>query len=321
MRRLPTLLFLWLALVACSSGGDGSRPPPQAESTPRALLPGPRTEVAGASWQGLVVAAGGITADGTVSDRVDLYDPASNSWRPGPPLPQPLHHAGLAGLGDRLYVAGGYTGRDGGRWTPHPGVLSLGPGETAWRQEPNLREARGALALAAAGDRLVAIGGVTAAGVTRSTEVFLPQAAGWQAGPPLSQPREHFGAAFSGSRVYAIGGRVGSFETNMKSVESWDPTRSVGWREEPSLNDARGGASAAAVEGSPCIAGGEEVGGTIASVECLRDDRWEQVAVLSIPRHGLAVASLGRFLHVAGGGPRPGLSVSGAHEVFGLAGP
>jgi hypothetical protein len=113
---------------------------------------------------------------------------------------------------------------------------------------------------------------------------------------------------------------VGGLDTNMTSVESWDPAGSEGWRDEPSLNDARGGTSAAAVGAIPCVAGGEEPEGTIASVECLSDGRWERIAELRVPRHGLAVAGFGGRLHVVGGGPQPGLSVSGAHEVFTVEG-
>jgi non-specific serine/threonine protein kinase len=99
-------------------------------------------------------------------------------------------------------------------------------------------------------------------------------------------------------------------------VESWDPAAAGGWRNEPSLNETRGGTSAAEAGGRPCVAGGEEPTGTIASVECLAGGRWTRVATLRTPRHGLAVAGLGDRLHVIAGGPEPGLFVSTAHEAF-----
>ncbi|MDQ4134204.1 MAG: hypothetical protein M3179_13630 [Actinomycetota bacterium] len=299
--------LLALTLVGCSSS--------EPQSGKRAPLPGPRTEVAGTAWLGGMVAAGGITEDGSPTDRVDIYEANGDRWRRGPALPVRLHHVGIATLGDRVYVAGGYAG-EGTGWIPQGAVFSLGPGDNAWRKEPDLKEARGALALAAAGDRLFAMGGVTRGGVTATTEVLRPGAGGWERGPDMMQAREHFGAASVGSRVYAIAGRVGGLDTNKTSVESWDATGSAGWQEEPSLNEARGGTSAATVGRSPCVAGGEEPEGTIASVECLQNGRWERVAELAVPRHGLAVASVGGLLHVVGGGPQPGLSVSGAHEVF-----
>lgn len=320
-----------LVLVATLAGCSGDRPgarstttvagPAISDSGP-AQLPLARTEVAGAALQGRVVVAGGLTADGGASDRVDVYDPATDRWEVGPALPVGLHHSGMATVGDRVYLAGGYTNRPGQDWVAQARVLSWGAGERAWREEPPMAEARGGLALAGAGPRLVALGGTDPRGtVLRRTEVLTPGQPGWRPGPDLTEPRDHLAAASSGGRVYAIGGRVGSLETNLATVESWDPSAPAGWRAEPRLGDRRGGTSAAESARRACVAGGEEPAGTIASVECLVGDRWERVAALRVPRHGLAVVGVGDRLHVVGGGPEPGLFVSTAHEVFDIGGP
>ena len=318
MRRARLILALAM-LAACSPTGDTDRPPSPSPSLPAgspAGLPVARTEVSGAGWLGRIVVVGGLTADGAATDRVDLYDPGSDRWEPGPSLPRALHHAGLAVVGDRVYVVGGYTNEDG-RWVAQSRVSSLGRGEPAWRDEPPLTLARGGLALAATDDHLVAIGGTTATAVTRTTEVLTPgRPGGWRPGTDLSEERDHLAGASAGGRVYAVAGRVGGLDTNLGTVESWDPSAGGAWRAEPRLNDTRGGTSAAQASGKVCVAGGEEPAGTIASVECLAGDRWERVARLSVPRHGLAVAGLEGRLHVIGGGPRPGLFVSSAHEVF-----
>jgi hypothetical protein len=324
-RRQPfAVTFVVVALLAaCSSSGDGddattpSTAPTSATAQPEpgsapAALPLARTEVAGTTWRGLVAVVGGITADGAASDQVDFYDPATNRWRSGPRLPLLLHHAGAAAVGDRLYVVGGYSSRRA-LSQPVARVLSLGPDDDRWREEPSLSAPRGALAVVAVGDRLVAVGGMPEA-TLRRTEVLTPGAGEWRPGPDLIEAREHLALAASGGRVYAIGGRVGGLESNLRSVESWNPAGPAGWRPEPALNDSRGGTAAAEVRGRPCVAGGEEPRGTIASVECLAADRWERVGTLATPRHGLAVVAIGDRLHVIGGGPTPGLSVSDAHE-------
>ena len=289
----------------------------------RAPLPPPaRTEVVGAAWNHKVAVVGGLTAEGTPSAQVDLYDFPTDTWSPAPALPIAVHHAGAGVLGGRLYVAGGYTGAP---WTPRAEVWSLGPEEDRWRPEPPLSAPRGALAVASLPDALVAVGGVNGPDLVR-TEILERGAAGWRRGPDLTVPREHLAATAWNGRVYAIAGRAGSLESNRDSVESLAPGDTA-WRAEPKLNHSRGGIGAATVGagplevggrgGAPCVAGGEEPGDrTVAPIECLHDGAWRIVADLAVPRHGVAVAADGRILHVIGGGPKPGLHVSDAHEIF-----
>ena len=291
----------------------------------RAPLPAPaRTEVVAARFFFGLAVLGGLTADGKPSAQVDHYSFPTDEWRSLPPLPVALHHAGAGHLGDRLYVVGGYTGALAAL-TPTAEVWSLGNEETAWRKEPPISLPRGALAVAATPDALVAVGGVAGPDLVR-TEILELGATSWKRGPDLTTPREHLGATYAAGRVYAIGGRAGSLESNLDSVESWAPGEPA-WRAEPKLNHSRGGIGATTVgqgrpgfgydNGVPCVAGGEAPGDrTIAEVECLYKGAWKVVGKLEVPRHGVAVAAPDHQLHVIGGGPKPGLHVSDAHEMF-----
>ena len=315
MRRFSVTFVALVALSGCSRDEPPAVvAPARAEA---AAVPEARTEV-GAARLGLdaLVVLGGFRADGSTTDRVDVYHLPSATWRDGPPLPAPLHHPGAASFGGRVYVAGGFT-RDG---TESKAVWSLGVGEDSWRPEPPLETARGALGLAATDDRLVAFGGVGGGQVLASAEVLVAGSDRWGPLPPMAQSREHTAAAAKDGRVYAIAGRVGSLESNLASVESIDPSAPTPeWRKEPDLGFSRGGTAAAALDGGVCVAGGEEPRGTIPSVECLLDGGWRRVADLAEPRHGLGVvAGDGRSLHVLAGGPEPGLFVSTSHEVLTL---
>lgn len=277
-------------------------------------LPGERTEVTGTVWEGMIIAVGGLDSQGRAMANVDIYHPDTDTWARGPDLPVALHHTAVATLGDRLYVVGGYA-IEGGSWVPMSAVWSLGPGEDSWREEPPLATARGALAVASTGRRLVAVGGVGPdRRVLTSTEV-LPAGGSWEPGPELAEPREHLAATAVGDDVYAIAGRAGGFDTNLASVEVL-PGGADAWEQGPALNFSRGGIGAATVDGVPCVAGGEEPQGTIATIECLVSGAWEVVGELEMARHGLVVAALDGALHVIGGGPQPGLTVSGHHEVI-----
>ena len=326
-RRLLLLLVVSIAAtgaVGCSEEREPARSPatPAAGGRDRpgggspAELPVPRTEVAGATWRGLLVVAGGLTADGAASALVHLFDADEDRWEEGPRLPVPLHHLGMAVAGGRLYVAGGYTNGPGEPWRPVATVHSLGRGETSWRREAPLRGGpRGALALAAAGDLLVAAGGEVQGRAVGTTEVYDTAGSAWRSGPDLAVPREHLAAATRGTRVYVIAGRAAE-KGNFTTVESIDPAADRAWRGEPDLADGRGGIAAATVDGRLCVAGGEEPAGTIASVECLDGDAWSRAARLERPRHGLAAMALDGLLHVVAGGEQPGLFVSGAHEAL-----
>ncbi|MBI2168166.1 MAG: hypothetical protein HYU28_01505, partial [Actinobacteria bacterium] len=191
-------------------------------------------------------------------------------------------------------------------------VFSLGTGDTDWSEEPPLATARGALSAAATEDRIVVAGGALGSGVLATTEVLTAGAEAWAPGPSMAQVREHFAMTAVGDDVYAIAGRA---PDNFTSVEVLRQGATA-WEAGPALNRSRGGIGAATVDRVPCVAGGEEPAGTIAPIECLRGGKWEIVAELSVPRHGLAVVALGSDLHVVSGGPQPGLTVSGEHEVF-----
>jgi Kelch motif/Galactose oxidase, central domain len=298
------------------SGTAGTDAPIRVRRRSAASLPVPRTEVTGTAWRGMVVVAGGLTADGAASPLVHAYDARRDQWERLPDLPVALHHTAVGVLAGDLYAVGGYSGRR--PWVPERRVWVLSPGAQSWREGPPLTVARGALAVASTDDTLVAVGGVGPFGTHQSAEVLRASPGRWQALPSLATAREHLAATTGPSGVLAIGGRDGGLATNRNSVEV---LTGGGWRPAPALRYARGGIAAATVAGLPCVIGGEEPAGTIAPVECLAGGGWTVVADIAVPRHGLAGVALGRALHVIGGGPRPGLTVSEAHEVLEFAGP
>ena len=66
-------------------------------------------------------------------DRVDIYDPKTGKWEPGPALPTPRSEAVILPVHDRIYVMGGVSGKAESQIHD---TLSIGPDEKAWRQEP-----------------------------------------------------------------------------------------------------------------------------------------------------------------------------------------
>lgn len=217
-RLLPAIVAVAFVAAGCGDRAvdlEGDDLPPKGVELP-AELPEPRTEVAGAAWNGRIVVVGGLRADGQPSSRADSYDPDANRWDRLPDLPRPLHHTAVVAFDGRVWVIGGYTLFEGDAWVPVRTAFSLGEGEREWRAEPEMKEIRGALAAAVIGDRIVAGGGHDGTAVLATTEVLRAGAGAWEPGPAMQQGREHFALAVVDGDLYAVAGRV---PENLDSVE------------------------------------------------------------------------------------------------------
>jgi hypothetical protein len=274
----------------------------------REALPVPRTEVAAAPFRGDIAVVGGYLADGTSTDDVDLYDPASDSWSRLPDLPVGVNHAAAASAGGKLYVVGGYRGPgvrlrsayafDGDRWR---GLAPM-PGE------------RGAAGAAIVGGKLYVVGGVGPNGLARRAFALDLKTGRW-ASIGGSAPREHLAVTAAVGKVYAVAGRLAGIDTNLRAFESYSPATRR-WTRLTPVPDPRGGTGAAFAKGLVVSVGGEEPQGTIGSVfgYNIATKRWRRLADLPTPRHGIGVAVVAGRVYVIGGGTEPGLSVSGANE-------
>ncbi len=283
---------------------------PWVSSTP---LEAARTEVAAAMLRGEIVAVGGFLASGANSRRVDGYSPTTDTWRRLPDLPVSVDHAAAASWRGRLIVTGGY----GADRRPLQAAFLL-DGER-WRELPRPPEPRAAAAaVATAAGKVYVVGGRGPQGLAREMLVLDLRTLRWSRLPGPT-PREHLAATALGGHVYVLGGRLGGYDSNLATVEAYDPS-TARWRRLPPLPEPRGGTGAAAIAGRVVSVGGEEPAGTIATVYALdvRTRRWARLPDLPTPRHGLGVVATGGRVWAVAGGPKPGLTVSGAVESLSL---
>jgi N-acetylneuraminic acid mutarotase len=269
----------------------------------------PRTEVAAAALGNRIVIVGGFLTNGANSRRVDAYDPGRDRWSRLPDLPVSVDHAAAASWRGRMVVVGGY-GAD--RAPLRAAFLFDG---RRWRRLPAPPEERAAAAAAATADgRVWVVGGRTSSGLATSALSLNLRTLRWRVvrGP---RPREHLAAASYRGRVYAVGGRLAGYDTNLATVEIYNPGTNR-WARLPDLPDPRGGTGAAAVGGRIVSVGGESPSGTNRTVWALPRPagRWVQLPDLLTPRHGLGVVALKGRVWAIAGGPQPGLTVSGAVE-------
>lgn len=313
--RFGLLIGTLFALAACGGGQGTETSSPETTGAPWTSgpsAPAALTEVAAAAHKGRIWVAGGLTASGTASDRVFVFDPSAGTWQNGPTLSEPIHHAALVSDGDALWLIGGYPGNDLG--TPTAAVRRLDDGATEWVEHFPLPEPRAAGAAAWDGTAIIYGGGVEPGSV--ASEVLAQRDHGWETIGRLSEPREHLAAASDGAgRTMFLGGRVGGLEGNLATVDLVDGStvRSLG-----ELPTARGGVAAFWWPGlGGCLVGGESPGGANREVECIAPDRRQaQLNGLAVPRHGLGAVVLDGRAWTLLGGPEPGLFVSDVVETL-----
>ena len=137
-----------------------------------------RDHLRAVAWESEIWALAG-RVDGAPQTRVDVYDPADDTWRPGPSLPEPMSAMAVGVLGDELHVVGGEDpGLFGGVIDDH---VVLREGSNAWTPgEPAPLHVHGAGG-AVMDERLIVAGGAARQGGfsvlswTRVTQAFGPR--------------------------------------------------------------------------------------------------------------------------------------------------
>ena len=318
-RALGLAAVVALFVGGCLGAQTASRAPldPDAPGRwqSRATMTWARQEIAVAALGGLVYVIGGFGATAEPVDTVEAYNPATDQWQSVAPLPIAIHHAAAAVVDGRLFVVGGYTG---GRFrrTTLGTVFEYEPAQNRWRGRAQLPTPRGALAVAAVGTRLYAVGG-NAEKVTNAHEVYDVAADRWSAANPMPTAREHLAAVGFEGRVWALAGRESFLGTQYANVEIYDPGTDS-WRTSRSLPSARGGLAATTVGDKIYVFGGETPFRIWNAVEMW--DRGINVWVAKTPmptaRHGVGAAVVDGRIYVPGGGREPGFAATDVNEVF-----
>jgi len=312
------VIALTIAVGGCGDdeedAGDTAGPGADAWST-LAEAPQETTEVGVAAFEGELWTSGGLTGDGNVTAAVQVYDPRTDTWRDGPDLPEPVHHASLAATDTDLVLVGGYPGVP---FEAIADVFVLDRESETWVEGPSLPEPRGAGAAAWDGERLVYGGGVGPDG-NLAGEIWAlddVDSGEWAEISRLSTARDHLAATSDGDgTIWFLGGRENSLEANLGTVDELvgDEAERIG-----DLPTPRGGVAAFFSEKhGACLAGGEMPDSTFAEVECIQPDgSTTALPSLSVPRHGLGAAAINGVAYVALGGPEPGLAVSATVEAL-----
>jgi len=318
-RALPVMgVFLALGL-GCSSESENPDPgnaPTEFTWTEASPCPLARFEANGVVVDDELWVMGGFTgSDLAVTRRIDIYDPATDSWRLGPDLPSAETHMAVVALGSSIIVAGGFTGGfPGGARSPTTDMVFLwDSGASKWAPGPPLPNAGAGFAWALSGTTLRLAGGLFADGNNDSPYHHVwdtAGSAGWETAPELLNPRNHGGGAAAGGIFYAIAGRHRWDENtgNVADVEAFDPSTGA-WTNRAPIPVGRSeiGASTSTLSDGRILVIGGSLNGIMPSDDVFvytpADDEWATLPALPAKRKGAVAQQIGRRIIVTTGSP------------------
>jgi N-acetylneuraminic acid mutarotase len=286
--------------------------------TAGAPMPTGRTEVTAAVLEDNIYVIGGFDEFGQVTDIVEVYNIANNTWsKTAAPLPEPLHHTAAASYDGKIYVVGGYT--DAGSSSNR--LFIYDPIQNDWQEGESMPTARGALNVNFVNGTLYAIGGYSDRPLN-SNEAYDPSSDTWTSKAAMPTARHHTGSAIVDGKMFVIGGRITGSLENLSVNEVYDPEQDR-WITslKPMPSERSGIAATSSVNGSNIyVFGGEEPYFAFNNNEKYdtRTNEWTSEPPMPLARHGLAAVYTedDDKIYVIGGGPHPGLSMSSANEIF-----
>lgn len=285
-----------------SSGGGAGGSDARGWRTLPSLPSGPRQETAVVALDGEVWVMGGFDDAGNVLDTVEIFDPAAGSWRPGPPLPAPMHHANAVVVEGRLLLLGFLRDLS---FEARGETFSWGADSGVWSPLAPLPRARGASAVGAIGESAIVCGGFRD-GAVPDCDRYDTSVDTWEPLPDLPAIRDHVVGAVVDDRFFVVGGREGTIASIGGDVWELD-LDALAFLPRRSMATPRAGCAAAVLDGRIFVAGGEgnpeEASGVFPQLEAYDpvEDTWSQLAPMPTPRHGTGAAVVDGMLVVPGG--------------------
>lgn len=189
--------------------------------------------------------------------------------------------------------------QDSGTTTP---VGQRGTG-TRWETASPMPFARSAFGAAVIGNTIYVVGGIDGYFRTLSSVVAYdigPDA--WRALPRLPQAVHHPAVATDGEKLYVVGGLTGLASRPIDDVYVFDPAKGA-WEQIGRLNDFRGAAAAAWLDGRLYAMGGFSTAGPDDAFEYLDAERgvWNGLQSMPTARGFLSAAALDGKIYAVGG--------------------
>jgi N-acetylneuraminic acid mutarotase len=155
--------------------------------------------------EGRLYVVGGLrwAALGGLAVATAIYDPSTNVWYRGAPIPLPRDHLTAQGVGGIVYAIGG---RPVDPDRNYGTVQAYDPKTDQWAWKDSMPTPRGGLGSAVLDGKIHVFGGESRSGVFAEHEVYDPATNHWSTELPLPTARHGLGVAEFGGKIYVIGG-------------------------------------------------------------------------------------------------------------------
>ncbi len=190
------------------------------------------------------------------TDSVHIYDPATDSFSAGAPLPEGRGAGGVAVFENRIYYAGGLSG-----FRAQPSFFVYDPVANTWSPLPPMPNSRDHFHAAVLNGTFYAIGGREARinATIPFVDAFDFETQTWTTlETELPTERGGFASAVLGDEILVIGGEGGG--NTYGTVEAYDPAANT-WRTLSPMPTPRHGVQAAVCNGGVYLAAGGVVQG------------------------------------------------------------
>lgn len=199
-----------------------------------AIKPSAVTEISAVAIGGLIYVPGGKSANGMPTAINEIYDPLTNKWTEGAPIPKPLCRYALAVYEGRMYLFGGWDGKQ-----VVNDAFVYDPDNDQWSKITSMPTARSYAGAAVVGGKINVIGGWDGTQALTNNEVFHPDYTGagspWSQGIALPSGRYAMGIANLADIIFIVGG-TGSGE-NIPAIALSSGDQRWGQVESPLHND------------------------------------------------------------------------------------
>ena len=167
----------------------------------------PRAGVSVTACDGKIYAIGGNNMKaGYQLNAVEVYDPQSGHWSPGPSLPFRVQMPGTTSVDGKIYSLGGHS-----QEFPEAGFRSemfvLDPAVGRWEPLAPMPTARESMGIAVLDNKIYALAG-KGFDYTDNTEIYDIASDRWESDTPLPEKRGWLDAAVVGERIFALGGAL-----------------------------------------------------------------------------------------------------------------